>query len=326
MKKTTYKESGVDIEASEGFVEKIKHIVGKDPRGRAHTGIGGFAALYDMGPDRPLLAASTDGVGTKLKWTFLTGEHRAIGLDLVAMSVNDILCTGATPLFFLDYLATGKLNGEEALSVVEGIVEGCSRAKAFLIGGETAEMPGMYRPGEYDLAGFAIGEVSRENLVDARKLAIGDTMVGLASSGLHANGFSLARKLVADSEVEIIKEAMAPTVIYVPLVEKLLAQRGLVSALAHITGGGWNNLARVSPLFDYPVHYYPPLGDIPPIFSLLKNRSGLPPEELYGVFNMGVGFVVFTPKPSRVQQMARDLGVNSWVLGKIRQGQGRVIY
>ena len=288
-KKTTYRDSGVNIEASDLLVKNIKALVGPDPRGRARAGIGGFAALYEMDDER-LLASATDGVGTKLKWAFLTGEHRAVGLDLVAMSVNDILCVGATPLFFLDYLATGKLEVAVGRTYPEGVVEGCRQSKAFLIGGETAEMPGMYRPREYDLAGFAVGEVSRKDVVDGSRLKEGDTMVGLASSGLHANGFSLARRLIAETEMDIIREAMAPTVIYTSVVGDILS-RGLATGLG--PHHGWRVAQHHPCLFPYGLprrgHSFPggdsshlfPVGPTIPVISggvvrhLQHGRGGL---------------------------------------------------
>lgn len=239
-----YKDSGVNIEKGELLVAKIRRMVRSTYGERVREGVGGFASLYEMG-DR-LLAAGADGVGTKLRVAQILGRHDTIGVDLVAMCVNDILCTGARPLFFMDYLATGRLDLEIAEAVIRGIVFGCEQSGAALIGGETAEMPGMYGNGEYDLAGFAVGEVRSADLVDGSGVSPGDAMIGLASSGLHSNGFSFVRKLVGEGETGLLEEALTPTRIYVKIVLELLARfPGQIRGLAHITGGG----GRISLVF-----------------------------------------------------------------------------
>ena len=325
MKKTfSYKASGVDIEKGRIFVEKIQQMVGSMSQKQVHAGIGGFAALYNMGNDR-FLAAGTDGVGTKLQVAQCLNKHDTIGIDLVAMSVNDILCTGARPLFFLDYLSCGKLDLPIAESIIQGIIEGCKQSEMALIGGETAEMPGMYRDGEYDLAGFCVGEVLKDGLIDGRGLCEGMEIVGLASSGIHANGLTLARTLIAPSEEDLLREALTPTKIYWDVVKEFKKTK-LALGLAHITGGGLENIPRISNSFDYRIKFTPSLDDISPLFKVISNRSQLSRRELYQTFNMGVGFVVISHNSKSVQKIASDLGIKSWILGEIQKGSGSLIF
>ena len=314
----SYKDAGVDVGRGDEFIERIKEKVRSTYSARVVAGVGGFAALYDMG-DR-YLATGTDGVGTKLKLAQILDIHNTIGIDLVAMCVNDILCTGATPLFFLDYLACGKLQLPVAESIIEGIVEGCRQGKLALIGGETAEMPGMYEDDEYDLAGFAVGEVKKEDLIDGQKVKEGDQLVGVASSGIHSNGYSLVRALIDSNERELLRQALTPTKIYVPTVGSVLH---LVKGLAHITGGGVENIPRINENFDYHLSHLP--SDIPSIFSVLRERSGLAKDELYRTFNMGVGMVVVTDQAQRLIKELEIMGEKCWIMGEVKKGNGQVL-
>lgn len=320
----SYKDAGVDIEKGDLFVERIKKMVGSTYNQRVKSGVGGFASLYDMGEGR-YLASGTDGVGTKLLLAQELGIHDTIGIDLVAMCVNDILCTGARPLFFLDYLATGNLDLEVQTQVMEGIVKACQETGMALIGGETAEMPGMYAPGHYDLAGFAVGEVYEHELLDGQRLAPGMSVVGIASSGAHSNGYSLIRKLLRDDEVELKREALTPTKLYVS--DCLALQKKAPKAmagLAHITGGGLTNLARLRDDLDVVIDNLPTDQEIPALFKILRERSGLPDIELYRTFNMGIGLGVMTSEPALVQAHFEQAGHKTWILGKLTSGQGRV--
>ena len=303
----TYAQAGVDIDAGEALVEAIKPLAKATRRPGAEASLGGFGALFDLkaaGFDDPLLVSTTDGVGTKLKIAIETGLHDGIGIDLVAMCVNDLLAQGAEPLLFLDYFATGKLDVEAAKRVVAGIAEGCKLAGAALVGGETAEMPGMYGPGDYDLAGFSVGAVDRGSvlprLADERP---GDLMVGLASSGPHSNGYSLIRRIVQTTGLRwdapapfspgqgLAEALMAPTRIYVKSVLPLM-KAGLIKGGAHITGGGMiENPPRaiaegLEPVFDWSAWA------LPPVFGWLQQAGGLDDRELRRTFNCGVGFVL----------------------------------
>lgn len=314
-KPISYKDAGVDIEKGDALVEKIKQKVASTCGPRVVSGVGGFACLYDIDGER-MLAAGTDGVGTKLMVAQQCGIHNTIGIDLVAMCANDIVCTGARGLFFMDYLATGKLDLGVSEHIIDGIVEGCRQAKLALIGGETAEMPGVYEEGTYDLAGFAVGEVFKKDLIDGSLVQEGDYIVGLASTGIHSNGLSLARKLVTPQE-EAWKELLTPTKIYCSDMDAL--ERSSIHGLAHITGGGLCNVARINSNFDYRFDSVPALL---PIFELLKHRSALSQKELYRTFNMGVGMAVVTSDPSYVQETVQT---ESWVLGRVEKGTGQVL-
>jgi phosphoribosylformylglycinamidine cyclo-ligase len=300
-----YKKAGVDIDAGERLVDAIGPLAKATARPGADAALGGFGGLFDLkaaGFKDPILVSGTDGVGTKLKIAFETGLHDTIGIDLVAMCVNDVLAQGAEPLFFLDYFATGKLDEKTAARVVAGIAKGCAEAGCALIGGETAEMPGMYAPGEYDLAGFCVGAAERERLLP-RKVSAGDAMIGLASSGAHSNGYSLIRKIVADAGAKYNAPApfdasqtlgevlIAPTRIYVKSVLALLSDER-VKAFAHITGGGLtDNTPRVlsddlAPRFDDAALA------LPPLFAWLQQAGGLSTAEMRRTFNCGIGGVV----------------------------------
>src|SRR5947207_1020990 len=302
----TYAQAGVSIDAGAELVEHIKPLAKSTRRAGAEASLGGFGALFDLkaaGYDDPLLVTTTDGVGTKLKLAIETGIHDTVGIDLVAMCVNDLLAQGAEPLMFLDYYATGKLDVEAAAAVVAGIAEGCRQAGCALIGGETAEMPGMYADGDYDLAGFCVGAVERDKVLTGAEIRPGDLILGLASSGVHSNGFSLVRRIVeqekwnleeqlpAESGRTLGEVLLEPTRIYVRSLLPLV-QEGRIKGLAHITGGGLlENIPRVLPDGCHAV-----VGsgrwDLPPIFSLLQEGGRLAPEEMARTFNCGVGMVV----------------------------------
>lgn len=318
--KTSYRDAGVDVERGDAFVERIKEKVKSTYGARVVSGIGGFAALYDMGDK--LLAAGTDGVGTKVKLAQMLGRHDTIGIDLVAMCVNDVICTGARPLFFLDYIATGKLELPTAEAIVSGIVEGCKQAEMALIGGETAEMPGMYQPEEYDLAGFCIGEVAKPYLIDGQQIKDGDTLIALPSSGVHSNGYSLVRKLVKADEKDLMTACLTPTRIYWKAVQQVLPY---ITGMAHITGGGFANIPRMNEGFDYVIDALPQMDDIPPVFAPLAERSGLTAAELYQTFNMGIGFVIATNDPHAVTQKLAAAGEKYLRIGRVRNGTGRVV-
>jgi len=289
----TYKKAGVDVEAGSDLVDRIKKM---SPM------IGGFAGLFPLpmkGLKEPQLVGCTDGVGTKLKIAFLADQHGTVGIDLVAMNVNDLLCCGAKPLFFLDYFACGKLDVDVAEQVVKGIVNGCKQSNCVLLGGETAEMPGFYEPGEYDLAGFATGVVDKSKVIDGKKVRPGDIILGIPSSGLHSNGYSLVRKVFTDAELKHRwSEFLTPTMIYVKALWPLISsQKPVLKALAHITGEGFiGNIPRVLPkgvqaritMRSWPV---------PELFHEIQNRAGLPDDEMFNTLNMGIGMVlVVSPK------------------------------
>ena len=306
-----YKAAGVDIDAGEAVVQGIKAAVESTTRKEVLGGLGGFAGLFRLGSYRdPVLVSGTDGVGTKLLIAQALGRHQTIGIDLVAMCVNDIACCGAEPLFFLDYFATGKLAPEVAVQVVEGIADGCRQAGCALIGGETAEMPGMYGPGHYDLAGFAVGVVERDEVLTGDDIVEGDVLVGLESSGLHSNGFSLVRKLIPEPEWEAFADVLlTPTRIYVKDLKGLDAK-----AFVHITGGGFpENLPRAMPK-GLGCQIDTGSWEVPGIFRELQRRGGLTDDDLYRTFNMGIGMVAFM-SPDKVPADAR-------VIGRVIAGEG----
>jgi phosphoribosylformylglycinamidine cyclo-ligase len=298
----TYRDAGVDIDAGDALVERIKPFAKRTLRPGVLGGIGGFGALFEIpkGYREPVLVSGTDGVGTKLKLAFELGRHDTIGIDLVAMSVNDILTLGAEPLFFLDYYACGKLDVATASEVVKGIATGCERAGCALIGGETAEMPGLYTPGEYDLAGFAVGVVEKAQIIDGSTIVPGDVLLGLASDGAHSNGYSLVRKIIETRNIDLAGRLgetpladllLAPTRIYVkPLLEVM--KRIAVKGLAHITGGGLlENVPRV--LSDeLTARIDRGAWTVPPLFEWLKEQGSVPEDEMLRVFNCGIGMVV----------------------------------
>jgi phosphoribosylformylglycinamidine cyclo-ligase len=285
---------------------------------RVVSGVGGFACLYKITEDK-LLAAGTDGVGTKLKIAQQLNIHDTIGIDLVAMCVNDILCTGARPLFFMDYLATGALDVTVSQQIISGVAEGCRQSEAALIGGETAEMPGMYSNGEYDLAGFAVGEVMKDDLVDGSKVKAGDSLIGLASSGFHSNGYSLLRKTIPADDLDTMKACLTPTRIYVSVIKSLIEKYpDLIKGMAHITGGGLDNIPRINGDFSYDIHKLPSAAERPDVmnrvFDMLSESTE---EELCKIFNMGIGFVLVTDKPDDVMAALSALDESCWVIGKV---------
>jgi len=294
----SYRDAGVDIDAGDALVDAIKPFAKRTMRPEVLAGIGGFGALCELPKKykQPVLVAGTDGVGTKLKLAFQLHKHDTVGIDLVAMSVNDVLVQGAEPLFFLDYFACGKLDNKVATSVVKGIAEGCEMAGCALVGGETAEMPGMYPEGEYDLAGFCVGVVEKDRILDGRSIVPGDVLLGLASSGPHSNGYSLVRKIIGEEHLasDLADSLMEPTRIYVKPILKLLAGFP-VKGLAHITGGGLvGNVPRILPKGTKAViakKSWPR----PQIFSWLQQTGNVAEEEMFRVFNCGIGMVVCVP-------------------------------
>lgn len=325
-----YKSSGVDIDLADKFVDRIKRMVGKTYDNRTISAVGGFAALYRMDEER-LLAASTDGVGTKIKLAIETNIHHTIGIDLVAMCVNDLLCTGARPLFFLDYFASGKLNLEVSEKVLEGIVEGCLQSKMALIGGETAEMPGMYQNGDYDLAGFSVGEVLQKNLITGETITEGDTLIGIASSGFHSNGFSLIRKIIeaeTDEKLreDLKKEGLVPTKIYVKAINFLQENLGKsIKGISHITGSGLLNIPRMNEEFNYHISYLPTPDERPDFMNTIMQRTKLSSIELAHTFNMGLGMVIATNKPVECLSLLKEIGEKGWEIGYVTKGHGEII-
>ncbi len=343
--RSRYAEAGVDIDKANRLVEEVRKLVKSTPRFGVLSDIGGFSGLFalDLNHFRePVLCATTDGVGTKIKLAVMAGRHRGIGIDLVAMCVNDLVVCGAKPLFFLDYLAFGKLEEEVYLSLLSGIAEGCREAECALLGGETAEMPGMYPPGEYDCAGFAVGVVERNRIVDGSEVSVDDVILGLASNGLHANGFSLVRKIVLEElgldlsaeipelDAPLGEELLRPTRIYVKTVLNLLHRGVPVKAMAHITGGSfYDNLARVLPQGVRAV-IEKSAWEVPPIFRFLEERGRISEEELYRVFNCGIGFVLVVPEKAveEVEAVCRGLGEKVFRIGRIeaaKEGEPPVV-
>jgi len=331
-KKDRYAEAGVDIDAGNRFVKLIKPIVAKTFKSGVRNDIGGFAGIYSLPTQgkNPLLVASTDGVGTKLKIAFMMDKHDTVGIDLVAMSVNDILVQGATPLFMLDYLAMGKLDVDKAVQIVKGIADGCKQAECSLIGGETAEMPGFYAEGEYDLAGFVVGVVDRDHLLEGSEIAVGHQLIGVASSGLHSNGYSLARKVFfeqlgmsVDVRVEefgrtLGEELLEPTRIYVNTVKNL--RRDLrITGIAHITGGGIvDNLPRILPKRCKAVidtsSWTPPA-----VFRLLQEQAKLSQREMMRTFNNGIGLILVVSEDHAAEALSRlkAMGEKAYRIGAI---------
>lgn len=313
-----YKAAGVDVEKGDLFVEKIKRFIGDTYTDRVVSGVGGFAALYEMDEDR-YLAAGTDGVGTKVVMAQELGIHHTIGQDLVAMCVNDVICTGAKPLFFLDYLACGKLDLEVHSQIVEGIARACKEVKCALIGGETAEMPGVYETGVYDLAGFCVGEVFKKNLLRSDRVLPGDYLVGIASSGFHSNGYSLVRKLVQDNERELKKALLTPTKLYVNQCQDLLKnQNQNIHGFAHITGGGFQNIPRMNEELGYRITALPDDSFRSEAVSEIIARSNLKNESLYETFNMGIGLVIACVNPEEVMRFLPQ--EKTMVLGRVESG------
>jgi phosphoribosylformylglycinamidine cyclo-ligase len=332
--KITYKDSGVDIDAGDALVDRIKPFVKATRRPGADTDLGGFGGLFDLakaGYKDPILVSGTDGVGTKLKIAEIVGKHDTIGIDLVAMCVNDVVVQGAEPLFFLDYFACGKLDVGVAETVIKGIADGCKQAGCALIGGETAEMPGMYKPGEYDLAGFTVGAVERE-LVLPKDVKVGDILIGLPSSGVHSNGYSMVRKVIEAKgfsyseklygfDKTLGETLLEPTKIYVKTCLKLIREVG-VKAFAHITGGGiTENLPRVFPE-GLGAEIDLTSWELPLLFRWLQEKAGVDIHEMLRTFNCGIGMiVVISPeKLSAAETLLKSLGEQYHVIGKITKG------
>ena len=332
----SYRDAGVDIDAGNRLVDRIKPHARRTQRPGVLGGLGGFGALFELPLDRyrqPILVSGTDGVGTKLKLALELNRHDTIGIDLVAMCVNDVLVVGAEPLFFLDYYATGKLDVDVAADVIKGIADGCEQAGAALVGGETAEMPGMYQDGDYDLAGFCVGVVEKAKIIDGRRIQPSDALLALASSGPHSNGYSLIRKILAVSGAKLdqsltagltLGEALlAPTQIYVKPVLKLLELLE-VKAIAHITGGGLTeNLPRVLPM-EVKAVIDTQSWRRPAIFQWLQQQGGVSEAEMWRTFNCGVGMIVCVAEDQADQALTllREAGETAWRVGEIAAGQG----
>ena len=330
----TYKDAGVDIDAGASLVEAIGPLAASTARTGTTAQLGGFGAAFDLaqtGYKDPVLVASTDGVGTKLLVAREAGRHRGIGIDLVAMCVNDVVVEGAEPLFFLDYFATGKLDPDQGAAIVSGIAEGCRQAGCALIGGETAEMPGMYSEGDYDLAGFAVGAAERGQLLPTDDLVEGDIVLGLASSGVHSNGYSLVRRIVASSGIgwddkapfdgyrSLGEALLTPTRIYVKSVLAAIRSTHGIKALAHITGGGFpENIPRVLPK-DFAAELDLDAIDVPPVFSWLAKTGGVAPAEMMRTFNCGIGMVmvVAAGQAAQVAAVLAQQGEEVTTIGRI---------
>jgi phosphoribosylformylglycinamidine cyclo-ligase len=325
-----YKDAGVDIDEKNNFIETIKSLANSTITDGVIAGIGGFGALFEIKDYKnPVLVSGTDGVGTKLKIAFMMNKHDTVGIDLVAMCVNDIITSGAKPIFFLDYFATGRLESKVALEVIKGIVEGCRIAQCALVGGETAELPSMYREGEYDLAGFAVGIVEKDKVIDGSRIREGDVIVGLKSSGLHSNGYSLVRKIFFESNKmsvddfipelnETLGEALlTPTRIYVNAVNAL--RNFDVKGIAHITGGGFiENIPRI---FERGLSAKIKKGswDIPPIFDLIKSIGRIDKREMFRTFNMGIGMILILPQEEVDDAISKlnEVGETPYIIGEI---------
>ncbi|MBL8914229.1 MAG: phosphoribosylformylglycinamidine cyclo-ligase [Archangium sp.] len=331
---TTYKQAGVDIEAGDALVERIKPHAAKTRRSEVVSGVGGFGGLFAIPPGKykePILVSGTDGVGTKLKLAFAMDLHETVGIDLVAMSVNDVLTSGAEPLFFLDYFATARLDVERAEKVIAGVAKGCELSGCTLLGGETAELPGFYVPGEYELAGFAVGIVERSKIIDGKSIAPGDRVLGLASSGLHSNGFSLARRILEDAKLKLTdsvegislgKTLLEPTRIYVKDILALMGEVN-VKGLAHITGSGLpGNVPRCIPDGLRAV-LKESAWKRPAIFDVLQRLGEVERMEMFNTFNMGIGMTVVLA-PGDVKQAIEVLGkrgITAWDIGQIEAGK-----
>ncbi len=329
----SYRDAGVDIEAGDALVERIKPFAKRTMRPEVMGGIGGFGSLFEV-PKKfknPILVSGTDGVGTKLKLAFQLNKHDTVGIDLVAMSVNDILVQGAEPLFFLDYFACGKLDVDAAAQVIQGIAQGCEQSGCALVGGETAEMPGMYPPGEYDLAGFAVGCVDKDAIINGSTIAAGDVVLGLASSGAHSNGYSLIRKLIDKSGIDMNSDfhgkpfrdvVMAPTRIYVKPLLKLISAMP-VKGMAHITGGGiTENIPRVLPE-GLTAEIKQGSWVMPELFKWLQAQGNVTDDEMHRTFNCGIGMAVVVAKENAEAaiKLLQAEGEQVWQIGHIRASQ-----
>ncbi|MGH1372849.1 MAG: phosphoribosylformylglycinamidine cyclo-ligase [Cellvibrionaceae bacterium] len=330
----SYKDAGVDIDAGNALVERIKGVAKRTSRPGVMAGLGGFGALFELptGYKEPVLVSGTDGVGTKLRLAMDLNMHDTIGIDLVAMCVNDLVVAGAEPLFFLDYYATGKLNVDVAADVVSGIGDGCELSGCALVGGETAEMPGMYEGDDYDLAGFCVGIAEKSELIDGTKVADGDVLIGLASSGPHSNGYSLVRKIIEVSGADLNdtvgdkplgKALLEPTRIYVKSLLKLIKE-SQVNAMSHITGGGLQeNIPRVLP-DDCKAVIDTKAWDFPPVFQWLQEQGNVESYEMYRTFNCGVGMIIAVPASEKdnALNILQQAGEDAFVVGSVAKAEG----
>jgi phosphoribosylformylglycinamidine cyclo-ligase len=330
-----YRTAGVDVEAGRAFVERIRSSVESTRRPEVLGGLGGFGGLCRLpeGMRKPLLVSGTDGVGTKLELAQAHGRHHGVGIDLVAMCVNDVITSGAQPLFFLDYIATGKLTPEAMAEVVEGIADGCRQSGCALLGGETAEMPGFYGPGRYDLAGFCVAVVDEDELIDPARVQAGDRIVAVASSGVHSNGFSLVRRILEMRGVTpetglspggpgVLDALLEPTVLYASLVQALLAAEVELHGMAHITGGGLpENLPRALPEGLH-ARLEPDSWERPALFRWLQENGEVPEADLWNTFNLGVGFCLVVPEQAvdAALQVCASQGHRAWLLGQVEPG------
>jgi phosphoribosylformylglycinamidine cyclo-ligase len=334
MKGLTYKKAGVDIKKASAFKKSIKGLVRKSFSKEVLKDIGGFGSFFRFPKEKyrdPVLVSSSDGVGTKLKIAVLANKHDTVGIDAVAMNVNDILCVGAQPLFFLDYIASGKLEPHVLVDVIKSINNGCIQAGCALIGGETAEMPGMYKQGDYDVAGFCVGVIEKDNIIDGSRIEIGDTVIGLESNGIHSNGYSLVRRVLSENELRRMSdELLKPTRIYVKPVLSLLQAAGhrsqVIRGIAHITGGAlYDKIARILPN-NVNVRIDKGSWIVPKIFRFIQNKGSIEDKEMYHTFNMGVGMVLIV-EPSAVKSVIAKLAeskLRSFVIGKVIKGRKEV--
>ncbi len=327
--KVTYKKAGVDIKAANTFKSKIKPLVRKSFRPEVLQDIGGFGSFFRLDKNKfkdPVLVSSSDGVGTKLRIAMLANKHDTIGIDAVAMNVNDILCTGAEALFFLDYIAFSRLSESALVDIVKGINDGCIEAGCSLIGGETAQMPGMYKDGDYDVAGFCVGVVERSRIINGKDIRPGDLVVGLESSGLHSNGYSLARKVLSLNEQKrMSKELLKPTRIYVKQVLSLLPDRN-IHGISHITGGAfYDKIARILP-DNVSVRLNKASWNVPAIFRLIQNKGNIDDKEMYHTLNMGIGLVLIVAPLAAKYIIAKLAGqkLKCWVIGEAVEGKKEV--
>jgi len=337
----SYKDAGVDIHLANRILKEIKPLIRDTSISGVIGEIGGFSGLFDLSGqhcNEPVLVSSTDGVGTKLKIAFALNKHDTVGLDLVAMSVNDIITCGAKPLFFLDYISTGKISKQVVINIIEGIVEGCKIAGCALLGGETAEMPSLYKDGEYDLAGFVLGMVERSKIIDGRNISPGDVVIGISSSGLHSNGFSLVRKVLLKDKGYSLEdrlpgcgktlgeELLTPTRIYIRPVLHLLEKYEILG-IAHITGGGLvENIPRILPE-GISVRINKESWPKPSIFSLLQKEGEISEEEMFLVFNMGIGMVLIahSVETAAILNTLKELDYQSYIIGEVIKGKRKVI-
>lgn len=331
MKKITYKTSGVDIKSASIFKSKIKPLVRSSFRKEVLTDIGGFGSFFKLDKNKykdPVLVSSSDGVGTKLMIAKLANKHDTVGIDAVAMNVNDILCTGAESLFFLDYIAFTKVKEDVLVDIVKGINDGCKEANCSLIGGETAQMPGMYREGEYDIAGFCVGVVEKDKIINGSKIGPGDLVIGIASSGLHSNGYSLVRKVLTPAEQKrMSSQLLTPTRIYVaPILELLRQYREAVHGISHITGGAfYDKISRILPK-NIDVCIKKSSWKVPEIFRLIQYKGKINDTEMYHTLNMGIGLVLVVQKEKAggIMQKLSDLKLKSWIIGQAAKGNKKV--